>query len=1116
LLHVERSNRTERLFEGLATRLMAPGRNPLTTATVVVQGPGMERWLAQSLAQEHGVCANTEFVFPRVFLERLFGTPLEEIQSAPWSPGRLTWEIARILEASGDDPDFAPLSLHLDASDGDWRRVQLAAQIARLFDRYATFRPEWLIDWGEAEGLPEERDARWQARLVRTLTDRLGPDHFAGRAKAFLERVKREDAAAVIEERAPNGVEIFAVSTLAPLVLSVVDALAQHTEVHLSILSPSRAWWADLRHEVRDAELREPTEGEGLFDAPNPGPVARLLANLGRLGGDFQRSLEDVSGVHDAEAESYAEPEGDRLLDRLQRAILDLDDVPEGERVIPADDDSIRVHLCHGPRRELEVLQATLREAFERDPTLEPEDVIVMAPAIDALAPDIEAIFGARQDDGTRIPHRIADRGALRRSLVADAFVALLSLVTSRGGREEVLDWLVRAPARQRFGLDEESVERIAEWAVEAGIRFGFDGDHRGALDLEAADVHTWSGGLTRLAFAHAVGGGEATHEGFAPAPLPPMLEPDVLGALGDLTDLLDRARRRAARPQPVVGWCDWLAQLLGQACEQTDDDAHEHLAIRRLLTRLADGAREAGFDTAVPFEAIREQVVDALTTNPAPQAFLAGGVTFCELVPLRAIPFRVVAILGLADGAFPRGGPASGFDLAARQPRAGDRDPRSDDRYLFLEAILSARERLILSVPGRDLRDGSDLPPSIVVSELLECLDDAFEDEERQSIAERLVVAHALQPFSPTCFDASSSRHLPGADREAFAAAEARRAAANEGGGSPRVFLSDQAIDAANAENSPGMRVDPTLDLDALIGRLNRASRFFVRDRLQLRLPREEDVVPEFDPTEPAGLDRFKVGQAMLRAIEAGDTALERLAAAPILPRGVPGDAALRKLRAEAVAIARVAAKRREGEARPDLEDVLTLDVDGLGAVRLAGRVDALYESGRVVCDFRKIGGTSELDAWIRHLFLCACTPAGVVPKTILVGRPEDSKGNRVAVFDRVKDSEAQLARLYAWAASADRAPLPFLPDTSRAFAEKIESDPEAAWRNANKKFHGSGGGVSWSTPEVERELETVRLWEGRSPVSPSPIVPGGTSFDSLATAIFGPLLAARSVDHT
>jgi len=1115
LLHVERSNRTERLFEGLATRLMAPGRNALTTATVVVQGPGMERWLAQSLAQEHGVCANTEFVFPRVFLERLFGTPREEIESAPWSPGRLTWAIARILEESGDDPDFAPLSLHLDATDGDWRRVQLAAQIARLFDRYATFRPEWLIDWGEAEALPKEGAARWQARLVRTLTERLGADHFAGRAQTFLEQVKRGDAAAVIDEHAPNGVEIFAVSTLAPLVLSVIEALARHTEVHLSILSPSRAWWADLRHEVRDAELREPTESEGLFDAADPGPVARLLASLGRLGGDFQRCLEEVSGVHDAETESHAEPEGDRLLDRLQRAILDLDDVPEDERVIAADDDSIRVHLGHGPRRELEVLQATLREAFERDPTLEPEDVIVMAPAIDALAPDIEAIFGATRDDGTRIPHRIADRGALRRSPVADAFVALLSLVTSRGGRDEVLDWLARSPARQRFGLDEESVERIAEWAVEAGIRFGFDGDHRGALDLETSDAHTWSGGLTRLAFAHAVGGGEATHGGVAPAPLPPMLEPDVLGALGDLADLLDRARRRAARPQPVAAWCDWLAQLLGQACEQTDDDTHEHVTIRRLLTRLADAAGEAGFDAAVPFEAIREQVIDALTTNPAPQAFLAGGVTFCELVPLRAIPFRVVAILGLADGAFPRGGPASGFDLAAQRPRAGDRDPRSDDRYLFLEAILSARERLILSVPGRDVRDGSDLPPSIVVSELLECLADAFADEELESIAERVVVAHALQPFSPTCFDASSPRHLPGADREAFAAAEVRRAATIEGGGPQRVFLSEQAVDATDAASPSGANADLDLDLDALIDRLIRASRFFVRDRLQLRLPREEDVVPELDPTEPAGLDRFKVGQAMLRAIESGDAALERLAAAPIVPRGIPGEAALRKLRAEVAAIARVAAKRREGEARPDLEDALTLEVEGLGAVRLAGRVDSLHESGRVVSDFRKIGGTSELDAWIRHLFLCACAPAGVEQRTILVGRPQDSKGNRVAVFDRVKDPEGQLARLYAWAASADRVPLPFLPETSRAFAEKLERDPEAAWRDANKTFHGSGGGASWSTPEVERELETVRLWEGRSPVSPSPIVPGGTSFDALATEIFGPLLDARSVDH-
>ena len=310
MLTVERSNRTERLFEGLATRLMAPGRSPLAPSTVVVQGPGMERWLAQSLARAYGVCANTEFIFPRDFLERVF----EQVEgdarpeAGLWQGGRLVWAVARQLEALRDDPDFAPLALHLEAADGEWRLVQLAGEIAAMLDRYATHRPQWLHDWSEGRNLPTEGDARWQGRLVHALGRASADRPFADRALAVLEALEGESAQAALERAWPRGVEVFAVSTLLPVDLAVLDRVSRIVDVHLSILSPSRQWWAELWHEVREAERAGLLQPGGLPMAPPPAEAlidpptstGRLLASLGRLGADFQRCLEELESAQEA------------------------------------------------------------------------------------------------------------------------------------------------------------------------------------------------------------------------------------------------------------------------------------------------------------------------------------------------------------------------------------------------------------------------------------------------------------------------------------------------------------------------------------------------------------------------------------------------------------------------------------------------------------------------------------------------------------------------------------------------------------------------------------------------------------------------------------------------
>jgi len=1149
----------------------------------------MERWIAQSIARDHGVCANTRFYFPRVFLEHVFGAIPDEVSCAinpAWEVRSLTWRIARLLDANRDEADFAPLVRHLDSMDGDWRLVQLANRIANLLDQYVIFRPDWIEAWTRATSLPENRDERWQARLVREIHDECGGGHVADRALAFRDAVASGDRAELERRLAfafPDRIEIFAVAALPPLYLSVIDQLARVRDLHLSVLSPSRHYWADLWKELKDEQALPSSDGPG-DSAPSfmlpTSPAASLLAGLGRLGSDFQQILEAAENVEERDDDRFESAEASRaapsLLSRLQDRLLELDDSDEGIeastpgsaiRPVARDDASIRVHLCHGPRREIEVVESVLRKAFEDDPSLSPEDVIVMAPRIDEIAPDIEAVFGARLEEASAIPFRIADRGIFRRSPVAEAFRSLLELLGGRAARSECLDWIAREPVRARFGLDEKAIEHLSDWADRAGIRFGLNERHRESMGLSGDRTHSWAGGLDRLALAHAVGASDEVYAGSTSVPLDALGDPVWLGALGDIVSILSDAQRWVGISRSVMDWCGWLMSLLDRCIERTDSNSHEHVAVRGVLADLASTAREAGFERSVPFEAVRERIADSIESTPAAEAFLAGGVTFCELVPLRAIPFRVIVLLGMADGVFPRGGPAPGFDLMTRDSRPGDRTSRNDDRYLFLEALLSARDQLVITAPAFDMRDGSRTMPSVVVSDLLDTLDSLFvlddtdagadagategkaalapaandDTDDDVGLRDWLVVSHPLRASSPRYFETSRDPRLVGFDEEAFAGAVARREASESGGGTPRRFLAKR---ASAIDGEAAMReAMPTLSLDELSARFLRSTRFFARDRLGLRLPRPEAAGADLDPLDLDPLARHALGGALLERLRDGlepESATQRLLANAAMPAGVPGRVSADRLRREVESLVRIGAAHRLGESLDDLDFELELEsVEGLGDCRLVGRLDRLWSGsdgsvsggpapdgpqpgepasgGRIAVEFARVASRVEWDLWIRHLVLCAVVDRGekLTPRTVFVGRPPGSRkpDDRVVVYERVHDSIDHLKRLFAWAWTSEDAPLPFFPKTSWAYAElSSKGNADQGWRQAHRAF-GGGDEIAYTMVESEEELEFARVWEGWSPLASEDPPPVRYGFVDLADRFFEPLIAARKV---
>ncbi|HVM95938.1 MAG TPA: exodeoxyribonuclease V subunit gamma, partial [Candidatus Acidoferrales bacterium] len=542
---VHRSNRMESLVEMLARVVDTRLRDPFARECIVVQGRGMERWLSMQLAQRLDVWANPHFPFPRKFIERSFDELLGPTEKARdlYDPGVLLWTIADLLPGLLEHGEFdevrsylarvGPTSTATGSIEADFHLIALAERIAVVLDQYAVFRPQWIADWEQGRG------GHWQALLWQKIVKRLGPGSVATLARRWLQRLPAVDEALL-----PQRLSIFGLSTLPPLYLDLFAALASRIEVHLFLLSPSREYWAWVRSKRQVwrqllAEERTTSDFEAIAADAQGNP---LLASLGRLGGDFQCVIE--SNVDYRDDDSYFEPGTGSILTTLQSDILNLrhrhrDSAKTPSLAVDHDDESVRIHACHSPTREVEVLHDQLLDLFERQHGLEPRDVIVLSPDIDAYAPFIDAVFAGSGGAPPQIPYRIADRKVRSTDDVVDTFLTLLSLLRGRFSAPDVVDLLNREPIYTRFGIVAEEVDVVHEWVREAGIRWGIEAAHRGALDQPPLAEHTWRFGLDRMFLGYAMAGDQRRlFQGVLPLD---DMEGTPTELLGKLTECLDR-----------------------------------------------------------------------------------------------------------------------------------------------------------------------------------------------------------------------------------------------------------------------------------------------------------------------------------------------------------------------------------------------------------------------------------------------------------------------------------------------------------------------------------------------------------------------------------------------
>lgn len=1080
MLHLNFSNRIERLADALAKELAEPpAGGALAPETVVVGHAGMDEWLKRALAARRGIAANLDFQQPGSFVWRLLRARDPKLpHDSPLGRGPLVWRLYAAL-AEPDGPKAPEVERYLAGGD-ELTPFELAEALSTVFEQYQIYRPEWIRDW-EAGTVPD--DAAWQAGLWRRVAAGATPNP----AQLY------EDFARHVNDLAPGNdlpprVSVFGISALAPAYLHLLAALAQTREVFLFVPNPSQAYWGDVEPEAKLArwQLLRPERAE-YATTGHP-----LLSALGMQTRDFIELLHDLPGDSESR-EHYERPPGDSLLARLQGDILDLVEVP-AKKAVAEGDESVQVHVCHSRQREVEVLHDSLLARFEADPQLGPEDILVMAPNIDDYADHISAVFGAAPSE-RHIPWSLADRSVREEHPIPEAILALLDLPESRLRVSEVIGLLELPSVARGRGLDAQSLGDLRRWVEAAGVRWGLDGPHREALGLPGEDGYTWRFGLDRLLAGYALAPGEEeTWAGIAPWGEFEGQAARPLGALCAFVECLAGWRESLAADRPLAEWAAAMQDLLNLFEPETADELAAVGIVRQAVADLAEQAGSAGFAGVVPRTVARAALAARLAVPRHPRPFLSGRVTFCALAPMRSIPAKVVWLLGMSEADFPRRGRPPGFDLIAANPRRGDRARRAEDRALFLEALGAARESFQVSYVGRSERDDTELPPSVVVSELLDVLKRMGAEQEA------VVQQHPLQPFS--------ARYTAKQKRGASYAAEWLGAPGK-----------DVRLEAFAPERPLAREVERIVTLDELARAFANPARAF-QLALGIATRRDETRLDDDEPFALDGLGRWQVRDALLARWLAEGGGFDPRAcraefqARGLLPLGEAGRIAYEAVAAETAGLVEAVQGLVGGNAPETWEVELAA-----GGWQVRGCIPEIYPNvGMVRARAGKVRARDRLEIWINHLAFLALLRTRPIPMHDTHDGPPPrrhrippippashflgvDKGVAQHVeWGAVDDPVAELAKLCELYERMQREALPLLPELSYAFSKAAEKGgTEAAFAAVAKTWHNP-----YASVDGRDDLKTV-FRDGELEWL-------DTAFGELAHAVFDPLRAVET----
>ncbi|MDO6677492.1 exodeoxyribonuclease V subunit gamma [Shewanella sp. 4_MG-2023] len=1134
---------SEQLSKMLAIPL--DNANLLANEHILVQSPGMSTWLRLEVAKYNGIAAALSFPLPSSFTWQLCHELLPDVpKDNAFTKAAMTWKLMDLLPPLLDDPDFAPLQAYLAPVENQHanhtdealpyvqagsfdaiKLYQLCGRIADIFDQYLVYRPEWILAWEQHEHpLKLEENQRWQPKLWCALIEynqhhlHASTYHRANLHQHLIAALQNPDT---VIKSLPERLFVFGISSMPPQTLQVLYHLAERIEVIMFSLSPCQHYWGDIvdpkaraRMALQYVDKKQLGEQwEEKLEVGNP-----ILANNGKMGRELLDLMLELPPEHtDFSYDCYIEPEQSpdslNLLQGVQYDILQMETLGQAlgpdaalyqnvanRRSLSQQDQSITLRSCHSPLREVETLHDHLLELLSSNAndngkaSLKPKDIVVMMPDVAAYAPYIDAVFGtsnsglhrSNQDSGKTanyyIPYAIADRGAAQESPLINSFLNLLNINQSRFGLTDIISILEVPAILRKFQLDDDALQLIRRWLDDANVRWGRDEKTRLQQGVPAFKQNSWAFGISRLIQGYAFNDESALYNDSLLVQGVEGQSAQILGYLLNFLEAIDEYQLQLASQCPTLERIAQLQALLEVFFDADDDEREQVQTIREALVTLSTELEDAGHQGELDVEVLKQWFNQNLNESRVGQRYLAGSVNFCTLMPMRSIPFKVVCLLGMNDGVYPRVQHPVGFDLMAHNGAIkGDRSRRLDDRYLFLEALLSAREQFYISYIGHSERDNAERIPSMLVSELTEycqlCyfadyyfttnnepqletsqgLCESFRESVEVNNADKAILRHLiqqqpLQPFDAKLFTATQQTKLQQSYNHQWCPPSI--ADANHLLNNARFFNRLKPLDLANDDNPFDAVADDgsaivQLELSALLRFFRSPAQFFFNRSLKIDFNLRIQADDNDEPFNLDALERYKLQSAMIDSavhhqLEHADIEfINQLKASGSLPMAPFDDVLLNRYQNDIkYVIDRVlyltGDKSHSQEVDIDLqfEGLTPLNSEALDStqssinVNLIGRIDDIYAKGQINYRPGTAHGRDFVRVYLRHLCLNA---AGVEKNSYLL-----DIGHFHAFSAITPESAQQLLQQFIQAYLNGQAqPLCFMPRTALAYVE-------------------------------------------------------------------------------
>ncbi|MEC7369879.1 MAG: exodeoxyribonuclease V subunit gamma [Pseudomonadota bacterium] len=1026
MLRLISSNDLSELTRIFCSEAINTDGDPFAPATILVQSYGTGQWLKLQVAKQLGIAANLECLLPAHFIWRLYQKLLDQPNLAPLQDDLLAFRLMAILGKSTEPAIAGYLS---QPGDQDLRYYQLAKQLAQVFEQYLMYRPDWILAWQQGNDPVPSNPQSWQARLWQSLIKRepgLAEVHRAALHQRLMETLEFSEKS----KHLPQRLSIFGLASLAPLQLETFRRLAELIPVDIYFMNPCQHYWGDIvstkiksHRSIQQLLSQSPAEHHNDYShVGNP-----LLASMGQQGREFLELLLEQDETQTVE--SFLEHHPDTALGQLQADILDLtfggefdiDPKPE-TRTLNSDDQSIQFHSSHSKSREVEILLDQILEIVSTSDT-KPSEIIVMAPDIDEYVPLIRASFTGK------IPFGIADQSAKNQSTVLSSIVTLLALGHSRLTSIEIMGLLEVPAIARKFGIKPSDIDQLEAWISETGIRWEWDGDTKAAnWNVPGTDQNTWLFGIQRMLMGLMIGQEQGLYEQHMPYDMTsgdiPLLE-KMLALLNQLTQL----RKRLKQAKTARQWQQLLNQMLRDFYLCRDAEGLDLDHIKSSLTKLVDDMDTCQFNQPVSLKLMSYWIQKKIEESASSMRFIAGGITFATLVPMRSIPFRMVCLIGMNDGEYPRKKAISPFDLIARTPyRKGDQSRRQDDRYLFLEALLSARQQLYISYQGRNIRDNKLCPASVLVGELRDYCSSVFSPIP--------VIDHPLQPFSTRYYQ---DENLPTFAQEWYAGLTSVKGT--------RAFIDSKPLTLPENDLA---------SLQELVQFYRHPGRYFMKQRLNVSLDPYTTALSESESFSQDPLDKYLLTQsaltALLKGVSENTWAAEQIASGTIMDNAAGHSLARSNLSQ---------AKMLLEEINPYLDEDLKpyQAIIELDEVSLSGEVSLVGDRHRLYFRAGLLAKRHLLGPWIEHVFLHA---SGYQQQSIIIGRERsDVQQGR---FTAIKQTHARtiLQRLTKRYRQGNRSPLLLPADTLYSLYANYQSsgDLDQAVEKAMAKWSHEMGG--------------------------------------------------------